>query len=133
EDLERLRESLVIFESATKRGDVFSAAHAHLAFHDAVVMSARNNVLNAMYQQVRFMIADIGALGSTELLLEKEHFAGHWQIYLAIKDRKPKAVKAAIERHYRNAGPLRRVIIKNSISDSKKGARNSGAVGNKQI
>lgn len=119
EDLERLRESLVTFEAATKTGDVFSAAHAHLAFHDAVVLSARNNFLNAMYQQVRFMIADIGAIGSTELLLEKEHFAAHWQIYTAIKERNQKAVRTAIKGHYRIAGPLRQVIIKNTISKAK--------------
>lgn len=120
DDLERLRESLVTFESAMKQGDVFSAARSHLAFHDAVVMSARNNLLNAMYQQVRFMIADIGAIGSTELLLEREHFDGHWQIYLTIKEQNPKAVTAAIKQHYRIVGPLRRAIVKNSVIDSRK-------------
>lgn len=120
-DLERMRESLLAFEGAQKSGDVFSVVHAHLAFHDAVVMSARNKFLNAMYQQVRFMIADIGAIGAKDLLLDKEHFAAHWQIYTAIKERNVKAVRPAIKKHNQIAGPLRQLIIKHTIEQKQSG------------
>jgi len=118
EDVHRLRESLVTFEEALGKGDVFSAVQAHLAFHDAIVMLAHNKFLSAMYQQVRFMIADIGATRAQELFLEKEHFAAHWNIYTVIKDRNLDAVRSAIKDHNRIAGPLRQVIIENAIAKS---------------
>src|SRR3989442_4860129 len=59
EEVAEMEGHLALFQEARKRGDPVSAAHNHQAFHAGIVAAARNPVLTALFEQVRFSIAAV--------------------------------------------------------------------------
>jgi GntR family transcriptional repressor for pyruvate dehydrogenase complex len=112
-DLAELEGNLRLFEEALKRGDLVAATQAHVTFHDVVVRAARNAVLGALYQQVRFIIAEIGRRGAQKTYKNRQQIAVHWDIYRSLAKHDAKAAAAAVERHFQRVGPLIEFMSKN--------------------
>lgn len=106
EDLAELAAHLQGFEGALKRGDLVAAAQAHLAFHDALVATARNPILAAIFQQVRFAVSEIARRGGLKTSKNRRHLSAHWAIYHALRARDSEKAAAAVVQHFQVLGPL---------------------------
>lgn len=105
-DLAELAGHLALFEEALKRGDPVSAVQAHAAFHDALVRAARNPFLASIFQQVRFVVSEIGRRGGQKTYKNPRQVRAHREIYEAVWGRDAQRAAAAVHRHFEAAAPL---------------------------
>src|SRR5215813_1106511 len=105
EEVAELEGYLALFEEARKRGDQVAAAHNHGAFHTGLVSAARNPVLTALFQQVRFSIAAVGDR-LPESLRDPRAASLHTAILEAVRSRDARRARAAARRHFRTLAPL---------------------------
>jgi GntR family transcriptional repressor for pyruvate dehydrogenase complex len=97
--LAELDSQLSRFEEALKREDFVAAAEAHGDFHTALVRLAGNPVLAAMFEAVRFGIAEAAQPGR-ETLKGPRTLPVHRAIYRAIAERDAARAGAAVRRHF---------------------------------
>ena len=105
EEVAELENYLALFQEARKRGDPVAAAHNHQAFHSGIVAAARNPVLTALFQQVRFSIAAV-AERLPESLRDSRQASIHTAVLEAIRGRDARRARTATRRHFRMIAPL---------------------------
>jgi len=105
EEVAELENYLALFQEARKRGDPVAAAHNHQAFHSGIVAAARNPVLTALFQQVRFSIAAV-AERLPESLRDSRQASIHTAVLEAIRGRDARRARTAARRHFRMIAPL---------------------------
>jgi len=105
EEVAEMEGHLALFQEARKRGDPVSAAHNHQAFHAGIVAAARNPVLTALFEQVRFSIAAV-AERLPESLRDSRQASLHTAILEAVRARDARRARAAARRHFRMIAPL---------------------------
>jgi GntR family transcriptional repressor for pyruvate dehydrogenase complex len=104
-DIAEMAGHLALFEEALKREDAPSASQAHLAFHGALVRSARNPILAAVFRQLSFAVAELGARAQ-ETLKERRQGPMHAAILDAIRARDPQRAAGAVRAHFRAVAAL---------------------------
>lgn len=105
EDIVEMEGHLAQFGEALKRDDGPTAAHAHAAFHSAVVTAARNPVLAGLFQQVRFSIAEVAAR-VPDSLRDPRQPRVHAAVLDAVRSRDVRRARGAIRRHFRILTPM---------------------------
>jgi GntR family transcriptional regulator, transcriptional repressor for pyruvate dehydrogenase complex len=96
---------LALFQEARKRGDPVSAAHNHQAFHAGIVAAARNPVLTALFNEVRFSIAAV-AERLPETLRDSRQATLHTAMLEAVRVQDSRRARAAARRHFQMIAPL---------------------------
>lgn len=111
-DFAELAGQLALFEEGLKRGDLVSATLAHVAFHDIIVRAARNPFLASIFQQVRFVISEIGRRGAQKTYKNPRQLAAHREIYDALSKRDSQRAAGAVKRHFQLVTPIIEFISK---------------------
>jgi DNA-binding FadR family transcriptional regulator len=110
-DLAEMESHLALFQESLKRRDVQAASDAHLAFHTAMVGAARNPILTAMFQQLRFAVSEVGARAQ-ETLKERRQGPLHAAILQAIRAHDAPGAVLAVRRHFRAVAPLVEFVVR---------------------
>ena len=103
-DLIDLDSRLSRFEEAVKRADYAAAAKAHLEFHETLVRAAGNPILAALFEAVRFAVAEFSD-AVPEALRDRRLLSLHRAVQRAIRDRDSARAAAAVRRHFQVIRP----------------------------
>ena len=117
------------FEEALKRGDLVAATQAHGAFHDALVAAAHNPYLAAIFQQVRFVIAEIGPLALRRTSWRRVQREIHREIFDALRRRDGRRAAAAVRKHFRDVGALVEFNVRHRRGGGENGKSAGGSRG----
>lgn len=97
---------------ALKRRDLTAAAHAHVAFHQALVSATRNPVLASMYAPLGFVVDEMSRQGRGTFRHGRQ-VELHAAIVDGVRARDPRAAALAVRRHFRAVAPLVEFMAKN--------------------
>ena len=129
ENLAEMESHVARFEEALKRGDLVAATQAHGAFHDTVVAAAHNPYLAAIFQQVRFVIAEIGPLVLRRTAWRRVQREIHREIFEAVARRDGRRAAAAVKKHFRDVGALVEFNVRHRRGPGEGGRHQGGARG----
>ena len=105
EEIAEMEGHLAQFGEALKREDAITASHAHAAFHSAMVAAARNPVIAALFEQVRFSISEV-ATRVPDSLKDPRQLGVHAAVLDGVRARDARRAHAAMRRHFRILAPL---------------------------
>ena len=127
ENLAELESHVSRFEEALKRGDLVAATQAHGTFHDTLVAAAHNPSLAGIFQQVRFVIAEIGPLVLRRTAWRRVQREIHREILDAVARRDGRRAAAAVKKHFRDVGALVEFNVRHRRGPGDGGRPQSGA------